>query len=144
MAQFRYVTDRVSVAPQVSAADMAGARREGFTAVICNRPDGEDLGQPRTSDIEAAAAAAGLTFRHAPFQGPPTEEAIEAIMSLITDPNQRVLAFCRSGTRSITAWSIAAAASGAMAPDDIVDAARAAGYDLGALKDLLHSVAQRV
>ena len=41
-----------------------------------------------------------------------------------------VLAFCRSGTRSITTWSIGQALSGAMSRGDLVSLGRAAGYDL--------------
>jgi uncharacterized protein (TIGR01244 family) len=41
-----------------------------------------------------------------------------------------VLAFCRSGTRSITTWSIGQAMSGAMSRGELVSLGRAAGYDL--------------
>jgi uncharacterized protein (TIGR01244 family) len=139
MTDFKRVTDRFSVAPQIQVADLARAAGLGFGAVICNRPDGEDFGQPRTADIRAAAEAAGLRFIHAPFQGPPTHDAIETVTNLLADQDKPVLAFCRSGTRSVTAWAIGAARSGALAPDAILTAARGAGYDLSPLKDLLHT-----
>jgi uncharacterized protein (TIGR01244 family) len=41
-----------------------------------------------------------------------------------------VLAFCRSGTRSIVTWSIGQATSGAMSRGELTDLGRAAGYDL--------------
>jgi uncharacterized protein (TIGR01244 family) len=41
-----------------------------------------------------------------------------------------VLAFCRSGTRSITAWALGEAASGRDRAE-LVRLAAAAGYDLG-------------
>ena len=45
-----------------------------------------------------------------------------------------VLAYCRSGTRSITTWSLGQALSGARSRGELVGLGRAAGYDLsGAL-----------
>jgi len=41
-----------------------------------------------------------------------------------------VLAFCRSGTRSIVTWSLAQATSGAKSRGDLVSLGRQAGYDL--------------
>jgi sulfide:quinone oxidoreductase len=43
-----------------------------------------------------------------------------------------VLAFCRTGTRSASLWALSAAAE--VASSDLLSAARAAGYDLTALK----------
>ncbi len=36
-----------AMAPQISPADMLAIAEQGFRAIICNRPDGEDTGQPR-------------------------------------------------------------------------------------------------
>jgi uncharacterized protein (TIGR01244 family) len=41
-----------------------------------------------------------------------------------------VLAFCRSGTRSIVTWSLGEALSGAQDRDALVKLGREAGYDL--------------
>ena len=41
-----------------------------------------------------------------------------------------VLAYCRSGTRSITTWSIGQAMSGARTRGELVSLGREAGYDL--------------
>jgi uncharacterized protein (TIGR01244 family) len=41
-----------------------------------------------------------------------------------------VLAFCRSGTRSIVTWSIGQATSGAMSRGELTALGRQAGYDL--------------
>ncbi|MEO1643280.1 MAG: sulfur transferase domain-containing protein, partial [Pseudomonadota bacterium] len=55
--------------------------------------------------------------------------------SALAEAPSPVLAYCRTGTRSITAWALTHAGQGAA--DDIVDAAAGAGYDLSALKSLL-------
>ena len=60
MTDFRRVHDRLSVSPQISAADIAQAKAQGFTTIINNRPDDEAPDQPSSAEIEAAAKAAGL------------------------------------------------------------------------------------
>jgi uncharacterized protein (TIGR01244 family) len=134
MSDFRRVTEDFTTAPQISVADVAEAARQGFKAIICNRPDGEDPGQPAAAQIAAAAEAAGLTYTHIPFSGPPGPAQVEAVRQAIDAADGPVLAYCRSGTRSITAWAIGQAMSGARPRGELVALGRAAGYDLsGAL-----------
>jgi sulfide:quinone oxidoreductase len=137
MADIRWVTKDFAVAPQLSEDDFAELRAQGFTTVIGNRPDGESPGEMQRAAAETAARAAGVAYVYAPFSGPPPPEAIDAV---IKAKGQTVLAYCRSGTRSITAWAIAQAKSGALGPDAIVEAARTAGYDLHNMKEFLRSV----
>jgi uncharacterized protein (TIGR01244 family) len=137
MADIRQVTPNFAVAPQIEAEDFAALAALGYKTVIDNRPDGESSGDIQSAEAKAAATAAGLTFIYAPFQGQPTPQAIEAVVQAGQGP---VLAYCRSGTRSITAWAIAQASSGRLDADAIVSAARDAGYDLGGLKEFLRSL----
>ena len=130
MPDFRHVTDDLSVAPQIALADVAEAARLGFKTLISNRPDGEEPGQPTAREIAAAAADAGLPFYHIPVRGGPTPEQIEATRLLLQDAETPVLAFCRSGTRSIVTWSLCQATSGAMSRGELAGLGRAAGYDL--------------
>jgi uncharacterized protein (TIGR01244 family) len=139
MADIRRVTENFAVAPQLSLADFAELKGLGFRHVINNRPDGEVPSQPASAESEAAAKAAGLSYVHAPFVGRPTQEAVDAAANA-TGPT---LAYCRSGTRSVTAWAISQAQTGAMSADDIVKAAEGAGYDLRPLKDALHQLGAR-
>ena len=44
---FKTLSASLSVAPQLTAGDVAEAARAGFRAIIDNRPDGEEPGQPR-------------------------------------------------------------------------------------------------
>jgi uncharacterized protein (TIGR01244 family) len=41
-----------------------------------------------------------------------------------------ILAFCRSGTRSIVTWSLSQAVSGTRSRDELIALGRQAGYDL--------------
>lgn len=130
MSKFTRVTDQISVAPQVALSDMAIAAAEGFTLVINNRPDGEDPTQPASAQMQAAAEAAGLAYAHIPVRGSPTMDQVEEERLLLESHSGRVLAFCRSGTRSIVTWSLGQAMAGDRTRDELVSLGDAAGYDL--------------
>jgi uncharacterized protein (TIGR01244 family) len=143
MSAFRTVTPRFSVAPQITPAALSEAAAEGFTAVICNRPDHEEPGQPSAQAMQAAAQAAGLTFTHIPVAGGFPPAAVAAMgEALGAAGDGKVLAWCRSGTRSVTLWALAGAAGGAD-PHSVIAAAAGAGYDLSGLEPTLQGLAGR-
>ncbi len=128
MTDFRTVTDRFSVSPQISLADVAAAAAQGFTVIINNRPDGEGPGQPTSAEMEAAARAAGLAYVYAPVMGMPGPAQVEATAKALAGDSGRVLAFCRSGTRSILTWAIGQADTADH--DELKRLGMRAGYDL--------------
>ena len=128
MTDFRTVTDTFSVSPQISPADVAAAAAQGFTLIINNRPDGEAPGQPTGEEIEAAARAAGLDYLNAPVVGRPGPAQVEAVRQALAATKGKVLAYCRSGTRSICTWAMGQA--GAVDRDQLLRQGAAAGYDL--------------
>ncbi len=130
MSDFRRVTDDFTTAPQISLADVEEAARQGFRTIINNRPDGEAPDQPSSREIEAAAQAAGIAYFHIPVVGGPTPQQVETTQAILAEAAKPVLAFCRSGTRSIVTWSLGQAASGARTRDELVQLGRNAGYDL--------------
>jgi len=133
MTDFRKVTDDFSVAPQIDLADVARAKAEGFVLLINNRPDGEAPGQPTSDEFEAAAKAAGLAYAHIPVRGGPTQDQVDAEQKLLADAQGPVLAWCRSGARSITTWTIGQAMAGTRPRQELVQLAAAAGYDMSGL-----------
>ena len=77
---FLKLSETVSVAPQITAADVGAAKAAGFTAIINNRPDGEAPDQPPGETIAAAAAAEGLAYAYIPMShGGITPDMIEAV-----------------------------------------------------------------
>ena len=92
----------VSAAPQLEAAAMALVAQAGFKSVINNRPDHEGgAEQPTSAAIEAAALAAGLSYRHLPVApGYQSPDEIARFRELIEALPKPILAFCRTGTRS--------------------------------------------
>lgn len=126
MSQFRTVTDRFSVSEQISTADVAEAAASGVSLIINNRPDGESPDQPAGSTIEAAARSAGLDYVHIPISGRPNPEQVAAMRAAMAGATGKVLAYCRSGTRSISTWAL-----GSEEPREaVLSLAAAAGYDL--------------
>jgi uncharacterized protein (TIGR01244 family) len=130
MTDFRRVTDDLSVSPQISVADVEAAAAQGFKTIINNRPDGEEPTQPSGHEIEAAATAAGLAYFHIPVRGGPTPEQVETTAKVLAQAQAPVLAFCRSGTRSIVTWSLCQAQAGGRSREELVNLGRQAGYDL--------------
>ena len=130
MTDFRKVTDDYSVAPQIEVSDIARAKAEGFVLVINNRPDGEAPDQPTSAQMQAAAQAAGIAYVHIPVRGGPTPEQVEIQRQLLVETPGPVLAFCRSGTRSIVTWSIGQAQAGTRPRSELIELGAAAGYDL--------------
>ena len=130
MADIRRVTDDFSVAPQLAPEDVAQAASQGFRLLINNRPDGEAPGQPSGAAMAAAAAAAGLGYVHIPFAGPPGAAQVDAMRAAVQAADGPVLAFCRSGTRSITVWAQGQAKAGDRSREVLAGLGRQAGYDL--------------
>ncbi len=116
---------------QLTVDDIDQAAAQGIRLIVNNRPDGEEPGQPSSAEIEAAARAAGLDYRHIPIAGGFSPAQIEAMAQALEQGP--LLAFCRSGTRSTFLWALARAALGAPAGESVA-AAAAAGYDLGPIR----------
>jgi uncharacterized protein (TIGR01244 family) len=137
VADIRQVTPNFSVAPQIGPDDFAALAALGFKSIINNRPDGESAADIQDAQARAGAAAAGLTYRAIPFAGAPGPGQIEATEKALAELPGPVLAYCRSGTRSVTAWALAQARAGTLGADEIITLARGAGYDLAGLKGAL-------
>ena len=130
MTEFRHVTDQISVAPQIALEDLRRAAELGFKLVINNRPDGEEPGQPTGAEVEAAARAAGLDYVHIPVRGGPTPDQVEANYRAVEAAEGPVLAFCRSGTRSIVTWSLGQFQADERSREELIVLGAQAGYDL--------------
>lgn len=128
----RKIDDTISVAPQLTSADVAEAARLGFKTLVANRPDQEEPDQPSMADIEAAARENGMSWVYMPVEsGNVSDEDIDQFGAMIHESEKPVLAFCRSGTRCTVLWALNAAR--ATPAREIFDKARHAGYDISGL-----------
>lgn len=125
----RTLSPQFAVSPQITPQDISALKAQGYRAIIANRPDGEGADQPTFAEIEAAAHAAGMQARYIPISGGMVgDDDVEAFRSALRAMPGPVLAYCRSGTRSATLWSLAQADD--MPLPQILAATSTAGYDL--------------
>jgi uncharacterized protein (TIGR01244 family) len=137
----RKIDDHFSVAPQISAREVIEAAHAGFAAIINNRPDGEEPGQPTGAEIAAAAGTAGITYRAIPVTHSGfSSNQVEAMAQALAASAGPVLAYCRSGTRSVHIWALARARMGDD-PTTLTAKAQAAGYDISGIRAMLDTLA---
>lgn len=139
----RKIDDSISVAPQIRPEDVPALAAAGFKAIVNNRPDDEEHGQPEGDAVRAAASEAGLVYAaiavtHAGFSA----TQVEAMADALDAAGGPVLAFCRSGTRSCNLWALAQASRGGD-PDDLTAKAAGAGYDISGIRPLLDGLSGR-
>ena len=97
-----------AVSPQLTIADIPSIAAQGFKAIICNRPDGEEPGQITADQIRKAAQQAGLRFAHVPAaSGAIANANVDAMAEAIAVLPKPILAFCRSGARSTKLYELA-------------------------------------
>lgn len=133
---YKTLTSRITVAGQLSADAIRDLAEQGFSDVICNRPDAEEPGQPPLSELQAAAKEAGLAFHHIPVAGGQfPEQAIRAFADALEAADGKVMAYCRSGTRSTCLWALSQARHNE--PAALIEAGARAGYDLSGLAPAL-------
>ena len=133
----RQLNDKTLVSGQIAPEEVAALKALGVTLIVNNRPDGEDVGQPESGDIEAAARAAGIDYRHVPIArglGPSDIEAMREAMH--STGEGKMFAFCRSGNRSTLAWAVAKSEDG-VPREELDRMANDAGFDLGPVAHLL-------
>jgi sulfide:quinone oxidoreductase len=125
----KQISGAVSVSPQIFPADVPAIAQAGFRSILCNRPDGEAPDQPTFEEIEAVARANGLTAHYQPIvSGKVRDEDAVAFGQALTELPGPVFAYCRTGTRSATLWSLSQAGHKSVA--DILAATKRAGYDM--------------
>ena len=125
----KQITEKTAVSPQITPQDMTAIKEAGFRAIICNRPDGEGVDQPSFEEIEAAAKKVGLEAAYVPVtSGKVRDEDVESFGAALKDLPRPVLAYCRTGTRSATLWSLHESKKRPMY--EILAATKAAGYDM--------------
>lgn len=137
MAMIRQLDDRTLVSGQIAPHEVAGLAEQGIRVLVNNRPDGEEPGQPFASEIEEAAAAAGIAYRHVPIIRGIGPADVESMSEAIREAEGgKILAFCRSGTRSAMAIALAKREGGASA-EEVKRTLTDAGFDPGPIAHLL-------
>ncbi|WP_209349225.1 TIGR01244 family sulfur transferase [Pontixanthobacter sp. CEM42] len=143
MSDFRRLSDSVLASPQIVTDDIAEAKALGVTLIVNNRPEGEAPDQTEGPLIEQATRDAGLDYLAIPIgQGGFGEVEVAAMGSALENADGKVLAYCRSGTRSTFLWSLASASKGAD-PEELSAQASAAGYDVSPIRPMMDMLAAK-
>ena len=132
----RELDEKVMVSGQIQPDDVAGLKQLGVTMIVNNRPDGEEPGQPTGADIEKAAEEAEIAYRAAPIIRGIGPADVDAMQEAIDACEGKLLAYCRSGTRSTLAWALARRKQGTSV-EKLQEAAAGAGVDLTPVAHLL-------
>ena len=133
----RQLDESVMVSGQVAPNEIAGLAAQGVTMLVNNRPDGEEPGQPLASEIEDAAAAAGIGYRFVPIMRGIGPADVESMQEALRDAEGgKLLAFCRSGTRSALSLALAKRQEGTPL-EEVVRQLNHAGFDHGPIAHLL-------
>lgn len=96
----RKLDEDFSVAGQVLPEQVQAVADAGFKAIICARPDNEEVGQPSFAVVAREAARVGLAIVHIPVSGPLGEGQIIRFHDAMTRMPRPVLGYCRSGMRA--------------------------------------------
>jgi sulfide:quinone oxidoreductase len=130
----------ISVADQISEADVAAIAARGFRTVIGNRPDSE--GGTPVAAISAACERAGLRFAFQPVVYTRLSIADgDEFARILSAAELPALVYCRSGRRSAALWAVACAPL--VGVDAVLDRVRPTQVGIEDLRPLLQVSAQR-
>ena len=141
MSQFRKISDTFLASPQITPGDIEQAKAEGVTLIINNRPDDEAPDQPAGASIRKAALDAGMDYKAIPVSSAGFSlPQVDAMAEAVSSAQGKVLAFCRSGTRSTLLWALAQAKGGAD-PETLAQQAAQGGYNVAPVRPTLDMLA---
>jgi sulfide:quinone oxidoreductase len=129
------VTDDFSVSGQITPEVVDELKAAGVRTLICNRPDGEAPDQPAYATIAERARALGLVVHHLPVVHDTIDSRnVEDFSALLQEAASPVHAWCRSGLRSITLYSLAQVKAGADPAAQVAKATQL-GFDFRSFPD---------
>ncbi len=104
--QVHKVTEKFTISGQISASDVPLIKASGFKTIMCNRPDGEEFGQPTAAIIKKAAEDHEMKFFYLPLgRSAITNELLEGFRDVVNGDHGSVFAYCRSGNRCGMLWN---------------------------------------
>jgi sulfide:quinone oxidoreductase len=134
MAEPTKINDFLSVAGQISLADIGAFAKEGYVTIINNRPDNEEPGQLDHAAAEAEAKKQGLDYRYQPIVSSAiSQRDVTEFQNHLLRDGKPILAHCRSGTRCYLLYGLTRVLFEGESPLKLVAEAAAKGYDIRAL-----------
>ena len=137
--------DNFFIAGQISPEDFATAKESGITLIINNRPDAEETGILPVVEAQQLAKQYNIQYLHLPMANgqPLPEDLILAMQLALTEQNSvggKVLAHCRTGTRSSFLWGVVQILNGEKTAEQVVQLSTQAGINLSGFAPVLQSM----
>ncbi|WP_067221333.1 TIGR01244 family sulfur transferase [Marinomonas gallaica] len=128
----RHITPTFYVAEQLTLEQIPELAKEGVQHIICNRPDNEGENQANSEVIQQAAERHGMSFHYlATEPGQFDSSLVSQFGDLVGQLEGKTLAYCRTGTRSLSLWTLANPES--KSRGDLLLLAEQAGYNMSGL-----------
>lgn len=127
--KLKQVNSDFFLSDQIIQQDLEKIAEEGIKTILCNRPDGEGADQPNIIEIEQAAKKFGIQVEYLPVtSGKVTDGQAQEFKKVYQNAKKPILAFCRTGTRSITLWALSQGREQNL--EETLLTAKTLGYDL--------------
>ncbi len=137
------VSDQFSVSGQLVPEAVAELHAAGVKTLICNRPDREAPDQPLHADVDKRALELGMQVHYLPVVHDTISAAdVDAFAALMASAATPAHAWCRSGLRSITLWSLAQVKAGGDPNAQVIKATRL-GFDFRSFRDKFAQIIAR-
>jgi sulfide:quinone oxidoreductase len=127
--QLHKLNEDLYISDQIELADIPLLKAIGIKTIVNNRPDGETVAQPNSQDISVAAQKLGIDYDYLPITpGCYPASLIDKFLTLLTIKKRPMVAFCRTGNRSVSLWALSQ--SQKYGRDYVVAKAKSIGYDI--------------
>lgn len=137
------ISNGVFITSQLHPDAINHLRRRGIRTLVDIRPDGEDAGQPSSTDIEHAAKAKDVSFYYIPVPHESIPDtAVDGLSAAMKASPPPMVLYCRTGRRAVRLFALAEATrSGGPSADDIQRMVKEAGFSADDLRD---DIAKRI
>jgi len=133
------IHDNFSVSEQITEEEVQQLADSGVKVLICNRPDGEEPNQISCDAIKFAAEQNGINFVHIPVPGREiSAEALQAFVNCVDSTDDKIHAYCRTGTRSSIFWGLSHARN--HTAEEVLSTAEKLGINLTPVTDQIEKV----
>lgn len=105
--KLQQLNEHIYIADQINTTDINTLKNLGIKSIINNRPDNEGENQPLSKDIAAHAEKYDIKYYYLPTPpGDYSSELRDKFSELLNTAKSPIVAFCRTGNRSINLWAI--------------------------------------
>lgn len=137
------IPNKLSVMAQPEIAEVEELSRQGYRAIINNRPDSESPDQPAADDVRAEARKHGIHYEHMPVTlDSITREDVLAFRQSFTLAPAPVIAHCRTGKRSFLLWAAGEVIDSGRSVDELVAQGAALGLDIKELPQVIERISE--